>query len=298
MKINYILLIFSITYVIVTSCSTSNDKADAYGNFEATEVLISAESTGKLVSFSVEEGDVLPQDVLVGYIDTIPLSIKREELMVAREMVVSKSRSILSQIDVLKAKLSTAQLQQQRLERMLKDNAATLQQKEAVGGEIEVYKKQIRGVEIQNAPVVNELKSVDVQLKLVEDQLSKCEIRNPIAGTVLTTYVEPYEITAYGKPLYKIADLKNMILRAYINETQLASFVIGQEVTVKIDSENQMKSFKGVIRWVASEAEFTPKIIQTKEERTALVYAIKVEVVNDGSIKIGMPAEVWMTGKE
>lgn len=117
MKINYILLIFSITYVIVTSCSTSNDKADAYGNFEATEVLISAESTGKLVSFSVEEGDVLPQDVLVGYIDTIPLSIKREELMVAREMVVSKSRSILSQIDVLKAKLSTAQLQQQRLEK-------------------------------------------------------------------------------------------------------------------------------------------------------------------------------------
>lgn len=298
MKINYILLIFSITYVIVTSCSTSNDKADAYGNFEATEVLISAESTGKLVSFSVEEGDVLPQDVLVGYIDTIPLSIKREELMVAREMVVSKSRSVLSQIDVLKAKLSTAQLQQQRLERMLKDNAATLQQKEAVDGEIEVYKKQIRGVEIQNAPVVNELKSVDVQLKLVEDQLSKCEIRNPIAGTVLTTYVEPYEITTYGKPLYKIADLKNMILRAYINETQLASFVIGQEVTVKIDSENQMKSFKGVIRWVASEAEFTPKIIQTKEERTALVYAIKVEVVNDGSIKIGMPAEVWMTGKE
>lgn len=120
MKINYILLIFSITYVIVTSCSTSNDKADAYGNFEATEVLISAESTGKLVSFSVEEGDVLPQDVLVGYIDTIPLSIKREELMVAREMVVSKSRSILSQIDVLKAKLSTAQLQQQRLKECLK----------------------------------------------------------------------------------------------------------------------------------------------------------------------------------
>lgn len=157
-----------------------------------------------------------------------------------------------------------------------------------------MIKNQIRSVEIQNAPVVNELKSIDVQLKQIDDQIQKSKIINPENGTVLTKYAEPNEITAFGKPLYKIADLNTMQLRVYISETQLANIKIGQEVTVKIDDADTMKSYKGIVSWIASEAEFTPKIIQTKEERVALVYAAKVDVKNDGSLKIGMPAEMWL----
>jgi HlyD family secretion protein len=143
--------------------------------------------------------------------------------------------------------------------------------------------------------VVNELKSIDIQLRQIDDQILKSKIINPVNGTVLTKYAEASEITSFGKPLYKIADLSTMKLRAYLSETQLAGLKIGQEVTVKIDDADAMQSHIGTISWVASEAEFTPKIIQTKEERVALVYAIKVDVPNDGSLKIGMPAEVWMT---
>jgi HlyD family secretion protein len=161
-----------------------------------------------------------------------------------------------------------------------------------------VIKSQIRSVEIQNAPVVNELKSVDVQLKQINDQIQKSKIINPLNGTVLTKYAEPNEITAFGKPLYKIADLNTMQLRVYVSETQLAAIKIGQEVTIKIDAEDTMKSYKGVLSWIASEAEFTPKIIQTKEERVALVYAVKIDVTNDGSLKIGMPAELWINSSD
>ena len=142
------------------------------------------------------------------------------------------------------------------------------------------------------------LKSIDVQIKQIDDQIQKSKIINPVNGTVLTKYVEPNEITAFGKPLYKIADLSTMQLRVYISETQLANIKIGQEVTIKIDDADTMKSYKGTISWIASEAEFTPKIIQTKEERVALVYAVKVDVKNDGSLKIGMPAELWINTAE
>jgi HlyD family secretion protein len=142
--------------------------------------------------------------------------------------------------------------------------------------------------------VVNELKSIDVQSQQIKDLIQKSKIINPLNGTVLTKYTEPNEITTFGKPLYKIADLSTMQLRVYISETQLATIKIGQEVTIKIDDVDTMKSYKGIISWIASEAQFTPKIIQTKEERVALVYAVKIDVTNDGSLKIGMPAELWI----
>ena len=194
--------------------------------------------------------------------------------------------------------MKTANTNKKRAENLIKDNAGTQKQLDDVLGEMDVIKSQIRSVEIQNAPVVNELKSIDVQLKQIDDQIQKSKITNPLNGTVLTKYAEPNEITAFGKPLYKIADLSTMQLRVYISETQLANIKIGQEVTVKIDDADEMKSYKGMISWVASEAEFTPKIIQTKEERVALVYAVKVDVNNDGSLKIGMPAELWLNNSE
>jgi len=280
------------------SCENDNGKADGYGNFEAIEITISAENNGKLMQFAVHEGDVLQKEQFIGYIDTIPLALKRAQLAVSKAVISSKSKGVLSQIKVLNAKLKTANINKKRTENLIKDNAGTQKQLDDVTGEMHVIKSQIRSVEIQNASVVNELKSVDVQLKQIDDQIQKSKIINPINGTVLTKYAAPHEITAFGKPLYKIADLNTMQLRVYISETQLAALKIGQEVTIKIDDEDSMKSYKGVLSWIASEAEFTPKIIQTKEERVALVYAAKIDVTNDGSLKIGMPAELWINSSD
>lgn len=290
---NYILSL-SITVTTLFSCENDNGKADGYGNFEATEITISAENNGKLMQFDVNEGDKLKTNQFIGYIDTISLTLKREQLEVSKAVISSKSKGVLSQINVLNAKLKIANTNKTRAENLIKDNAGTQKQLDDVTGEMDVIKNQIRSVEIQNEPVVNELKSIDVQLKQIDDQIQKSKIINPINGTVLTKYTEPNEITAFGKPLYKIADLNTMQLRVYISETQLANIKIGQEVTVKIDDADAMKSYKGIISWIASDAEFTPKIIQTKEERVALVYAVKIDVTNDGSLKIGMPAELWI----
>ncbi|WP_281778127.1 HlyD family secretion protein [Croceibacter atlanticus] len=289
--------ILALTIIILSlfSCSDSNEKADGYGNFEAIEITISAENNGKLMQFKVNEGDVLQKEQFIGYIDTIPLALKREQLEVSKAVISSKSKGVLSQINVLNAKLKTANTNKTRAKNLIKDNAGTQKQLDDVQGEMDVIKSQIRSVEIQNAPVVNELKSIDVQLKQIDDQIHKSKIINPVKGTVLTKYAEPNEITAFGKPLYKIADLNTMQLRVYISETQLANLKIGQEVAIKIDKDDAMKSYKGTVSWIASEAEFTPKIIQTKEERVALVYAVKIDVINDGSLKIGMPAEMWIS---
>ncbi|MCB0424969.1 MAG: HlyD family efflux transporter periplasmic adaptor subunit [Flavobacteriaceae bacterium] len=288
----------SILAMSVFSCSNSNGKADGYGNFEATEITVSAENNGKLLQFQVEEGNLLKKDQFVGYIDTIPLSLKKDQLMVSKDVIASKSKGVLSQISVLQAKLKTANTNKTRIENLIKDHAGTQKQLDDINGEIDVIKNQITSIEIQNAPVVNELKNIDVQLQQLDDQIQKSKITNPIEGTVLTKYAEPNEVTAFGKPLYKIADLSTMELRVYVSETQLANIKIGQKVTVKIDAEKTMKSYDGTISWIASEAEFTPKIIQTKEERVALVYAVKVTVKNDDSLKIGMPAEMWLNTNE
>lgn len=283
----------SIALIAMVSCN-SNEKADGYGNFEATEITVSAENNGKLNRFELNEGDVLQKGAFIGYIDTIPLSLKRKQLLVSKEIISSKSRGVLSQIAVLNAQLKTATTNKTRTENLIKDNAGTPKQLDDITGEINVIKQQINSIEIQNAPVVNELKNIDLQIKEVEDLLQKSIIINPVNGTVLAKYVEPNEIVSFGKPLYKIADLNVMQLRVYVSETQLAEIKIRQLVTVKVDDKKESKTYKGTISWVAAEAEFTPKIIQTKEERVALVYAVKVDVINDGSLKIGMPAEMWV----
>jgi HlyD family secretion protein len=278
----------------LASCNGNKDKADGYGNFEATEIIVSAENNGKLMSFNIQEGDLVGEGSFIGYIDTIPLALKRERLLMTRKVTSSKSKGILSEISVLQAKLKTARIDKARTEKLIEDNAGTQQQLDDIIGKIDVLNQQVRSIELQNAPTINELKTIDVQLKQIDDQIDKSEIINSIDGTVLVTYAEQGEVFSFGKPLYKIADLSKMQLRAYISEKQLSTIVIGQKVTVKIDFEDTMKSYEGTISWIASDAEFTPKIIQTKEERVALVYAIKVDVKNDGSLKIGMPAELWL----
>ncbi len=280
--------------IILFSCQNGDNIADGYGNFEATEITISAENNGKLMQFTIDEGQVLAKESLVGYIDTIPLGLKKEQLEISREITASKSKGVLSQISVLNAQLKTATINKTRIQNLIKDGAATQKQLDDITGEIDVINQQISSIELQNAPIVNEYKNIDIQIKQIENQINKSKIINPVNGTVLVKYAEPNEITSFGKPLYKIANLNTMQLRVYVSETQLSEITIGQEVTVKIDANDTMKSYSGVISWIASEAEFTPKIIQTKEERVALVYAVKIDVINDGSLKIGMPAEMWL----
>mgnify|MGYP000494050320 FL=1 len=281
-----------LTAIILISCNKNSEKADAYGNFEATEITVSSESNGKIEFLNVEEGEQLKKGSLVGLIDTLQLHYNREQLKASIETVQSKSTSVLSQINVLNEQLKTAKIEQTRIQNMYAENAATKRQIDEIDGKVKVIEKQISSVQTQNAPILNEIKSIKVQIEKLDDQIKKSKISNPVDGTVLTKYAEPSEITAFGKPLYKIANLNEMELRVYVTETQLAQIKIGQKVTVAIDADNDTKKYEGNITWISAQAEFTPKVIQTKEERANLVYAVKVAVKNDGSLKIGMPAEV------
>ena len=278
----------------IISCNTSNEKADGYGNFEATEITVSSEGNGKIEFLKVEEGTILEAQTQVGLIDTVQLYLTKQQLIASKSTVSSKSANVLSQKSVLAEQLKTVQIEKNRIRDMYAENAATKRQVDEIDGKVKVIEAQIQGIGTQNAPIINDLKSIDVQIQKINDQIQKSKIINPIKGTVLTKYSEPGEITTYGKPLYKIADISEMTLRVFVSETQLPQLKIGQQVSVKIDGIEEMKSYSGTISWIASQAEFTPKIIQTKEERVNLVYAAKVKVKNDGSLKIGMPAEIWI----
>lgn len=290
MKTTYTLLIL----ISLISCSKNNNKADGYGNFEATEVTISAEANGKINYLKLEEGDILEPNTVVGLIDTTQLYFNKQQLIASKASINSKSKNVLSQINVLKEQLKTTLIEQKRIQNMFTENAATKRQVDEIIGKVNVLNEQIKSVKTQDAPIINDIKSIDVQIEKINDQIKKSKIENPIKGTVLAKYTEPNEVTSFGKPLYKIADISEMNLRVYISETQLAQIKVGQNVTVKIDAKDEMKSYPGTISWIASSAEFTPKIIQTKEERANLVYAVKIKVKNDGSLKIGMPAEMWI----
>lgn len=294
MKATYKIIPLAALITLLLSCNRNGDKADGYGNFEATEITISSEANGKLLFFKVEEGDVLQKNTVVGVIDTIQLSLQQDQLLASKNTIFSKSKNVLSQREVLMEQLKVAQIDQNRIENLIADKAATQKQLDDINGHIDVLKQQMRSVETQNAPIVNEVKGIEVQMRQVQDQIEKSIITNPVKGTVLVKYAEPNEVTSFGRPLYKIADMDIMELRVYISETQLANVKVGQEVTVKIDDDKAMKSYAGTVSWISDTAEFTPKIIQTKEERVNLVYAVKVRVKNDGGLKIGMPAEMWL----
>lgn len=278
----------------LVACNKNNDKADGYGNFEATEVTISAEASGKIEYLNLEEGAIVAPDTQVGLIDTIQLYLSKQQLIASKNTIASKSGNVLSQTAVLNEQLKTTVIEQKRIHNMFAENAATKRQVDEINGKVNVLHEQIKSIKTQDAPISNEQKSIDAQIEKINDQIQKCKITSPFQGTVLAKYSEANEITNFGKPLYKLADLTTMTLRVYISEKQLNQIKVGQKVTVKIDTQEDMKSYPGTITWIASSAEFTPKIIQTKEERANLVYAVKVNVKNDGSLKIGMPAEMWI----
>lgn len=278
----------------LVACNKNNDKADGYGNFEATEVTISAEASGKIEYLNLEEGAIVAPNTQVGLIDTIQLYLSKQQLIASKNTIASKSVNVLSQTAVLNEQLKTTLIEQKRIQNMFAENAATKRQVDEINGKVNVLNEQIKSIKTQEAPIGNEQKSIDVQIEKINDQIQKCKITSPFQGTVLAKYSEANETTNFGKPLYKLADLTTMTLRVYISEKQLNQIKVGQKVTVKIDTQEDMKSYPGTISWISSSAEFTPKIIQTKEERANLVYAVNVNVKNDGSLKIGMPAEMWI----
>lgn len=287
-------ILFLLPVLTFLACGNDADKADGYGNFEATEITVSSEANGKIEFLKLEEGEVLKANEPVGLVDTLQLYFAKEQLKATQNSVASKTAMVSTQEQVLQEQLKTTLIEQKRIRDMFTEKAATQRQVDEIDGKVNVLKEQIKNVKTQNTPIVNEVKSVAVQVAKINDQIEKSKIINPINGTVLAKYAEPGEVTAFGKPLYKIADISELTLRVYVGEKQLPQVKIGQKVTVKIDAENGMKDYSGTISWIASNAEFTPKIIQTKEERVNLVYAVKVLVKNDGTLKIGMPAEVWL----
>lgn len=293
------LIIFTLgTFMFLLSCNRNKFEHDASGTFEATEVIVSSEANGKLESFQLTEGDQLAKGQYVGYVDSIQLYLKKRQLIATNKAIQVKRPDISVQVSTIKEQIAKAEFEKRRIQRLLADNAATQKQLDDANSQIEVLKKSLNAQENSLSTSVNSLNEESntntVQVSQIEDQLKKCKIINPIQGTVLNKFVEEKEVVTQGKALYKIADTKNLFLRAYIVSEQLEKIKIGQKVKVFINiSEDKQKSYSGTITWISDKAEFTPKTIQTQDERQNLVYAVKIAVTNtDGLIKIGMYGDV------
>lgn len=276
----------------MVACNQNVDSADAYGNFEAIEVLVSAESNGRIITFLPQEGATLQKDQVAITIDTTQLYLQKVRLESGFISLGSRINTLEAQVHANMVQLDNLEREKRRIEKLVEGGAATSKQQDDIIGQVALLEAQMAATDSQKASVHAERKTLEVQIRQVEDQILKCSIKNPIAGIMLTKYKEQGEMAAVGQPLYKIADMGELILRAYVSGNQLSSVQTGGAVRVRFDKEQEMVEIGGVVSWVSPRAEFTPKIIQTKEERVNLVYAIKVQVPNDGSLKIGMPGEL------
>lgn len=279
--------------IAVVSCKSGAEKADAYGNFEADETVISAEVSGKLLTFNLSEGEELSAGDNIGQVDTVQLYFQKKQLISKKTAIEANFSNIVSQVAVIDEQIVTLEKEKSRVEKLLESKAATQKQLDDINGQLNVLNKQKESVKSQNTAIFAEIDAVNQNIAQLDDMLKRASIVNPVNGKVLEKYVEQFEIVSSGKPLYKIANLDELTLRAYVSGSQLDDIKIGQKVNVEIDKDaDSNHTYEGTIVWVASEAEFTPKVIQTKEERVNLVYAVKIKVENDGKIKIGMPGEV------
>lgn len=279
--------------ILLMACQSDNDTADAYGNFEAETIIVSAETPGKILELNVDKGDKIEAGSSTALIDTVLLDLQLLQLDAQQTAVAAKRQSIQSQIAVFEAQKANLKINEERIQKMLKDGAATLKQLDDIQGQINVIDKQIANTKTQFTLIGKEQEVLEAQKASVSERLKRCNIKSPVSGTILETYAEQGELTTAGKALFKIANISELELKVYVSGAQLPHVKIGQELDVLVDqnaTDNQ--HFSGTITWISSEAEFTPKIIQTKEERVKLVYAVKVAVKNDGTLKIGMPGEV------
>lgn len=295
MKSNIIqFLVLSVLYV---SCTSDKNQSDASGTFEAIETIISAEASGKIKQLDISEGQLLEPGQRLGYIDSTQLHLSKLQLMQSRKAVLSGRPDVETQLEALQKELTSALDDQRRFENLVKEGVATKKQLDDVNTRVAVIKSKIdaqkSSLNTSSTTLTEQGNTIEVQLAQLNDQLQKCLITNPVKGTVLVKYAEPNEMTIPGRPIYKIADLSSVVLRAYVTGDQLPKIKLDQKVTVLTDdADGGFKEAPGTITWISDKAEFTPKTIQTKEERANLVYAIKINVANDGSLKLGMYGEV------
>jgi HlyD family secretion protein len=297
--------------LFLAACNRNQDRFDASGVFEADEVIVSASATGKILSLDIDEGSSIARDSIVGLVDPTDLSLQKQQVQASIDALNEKTSDVTPQVKMLEDQLKVQQTQldnllheQARIENLVKEDAATKKQLDDINFQVESAKKQMNvtqqqikvqrnNVATQNRGILSESKPLQKRAEQLQEQLNKTNITNPIDGTVITKYAETGEITSNGKPLYKIADLSTMNLRAYLTGDQLPQIKLGQQVAVFIDSgAKNYRKLSGVITWISDKAEFTPKTIQTKDERANLVYAIKIKVKNDGYLKLGMYGEV------
>ena len=285
------------TAAVIAGCSSRNTDFDATGTFEATEVTVSAEQNGRLLSFALNEGEEVSAGAELGLIDTVALALQLEQARATRQVYASQRPDTEKQIAATRSQLAKARTEQRRCEELVKDGAVPTKMLDDATSQVELLESQLdaqlSSLSRSTNTLNNQMAATDVQVRLLQDQLNRCHIKAPITGTVLDKYAEEGEFVAVGKPLFKIADMSRMYLRAYITSQRLEQVKTGQTVTVFADyGDGLRKSYEGVVTWIASHSEFTPKTILTDDERADQVYAVKISVVNDGMIKIGMYGEV------
>jgi HlyD family secretion protein len=279
--------------LLIAACSNDADKADAYGNFEATEVIVSAETNGRILQYEPSEGSQVRMGDEIALIDTTLINLQKAEIEAGMKSTRTRIASINAQNDILNQQIQNLNVNVERTANMLKSDAATAKQMDDLTGQIAVIEKQIAANNIQKASIAAELNVSESRKATITEQISRCVVKSPIDGTLLEKYAEAGEITAAGKPLARLADLSVMRLKVYVSGSQVANIKTGQQCTVRIDNgEKGYSSFSGTISYISGKAEFTPKIIQTKEERVTLVYAVLIDVKNEtGIMKSGMPGE-------
>jgi len=279
--------------LLTTSCNRSGVQYDASGTFETQEIIVSAETLGKILMLDIQEGDNVKEGDVLGVIDTMQLYLSKLQLKTSIKAVTSRKTNVNTQIAVLQEQLSTAKVEKERIEKLLKANAANRKQLDDINAQIAVLEKQIAAqrsaMESGNSSISEESSALEIQIAQLDDQLKKSRITSPINGTILVKYAEKGEMAAPGKALFKVANTDEMILRAYVSASQFTQLKLGQEIAVFADfGEKETREYKGSVVWISEKAEFTPKTVQTRDERDNLVYAIKIRVKNDGYLKIGM----------
>ncbi len=279
--------------VMFAGCKKRSDQADAYGNFEATEVIISSETSGRILKFDPAEGTDVDKGTEIALIDTTLFHLQKREIDAGMRSVRTRMSSITAQNDILNQQIANLNVNIKRIENMLRDDAATKKQYDDLTGQVAVLEKQIAANNTQKSSIAAELSVYESKKATLNEQVIRSCIKSPRKGTIIEKYAEAGELTSTGKPLAKLADLSVIKLKVYVSGAQLPDIKLGQNCTVRIDEGKKgYKSFTGNISYISGKAEFTPKIIQTKEERVTMVYAVTIDVKNDGSMKSGMPGEV------
>lgn len=282
--------------IVFSGCHNDDRAFDASGTFEAVEVIISAEVSGVIQQFDVREGNTVAVNQFLGWIDSTQLYLRKKQLSAQINAILSRRPKIATQLASYLVQLEAAEREQRRVASLFKAEAATQKQLDDVNAQVAVIKRQMdahrSSLDISSQSLISETLPLSAQIEQLEDQLKKSRIMNPISGTILSQYAEAHELVSPGKPLYKIADISHLELRAYVTGNQLTMIKLNQKVGVFVDNDQDYQEYEGLVTWISSKAEFTPKTIQTKDERADLVYAIKVRVKNDGYLKIGMYGEI------